>query len=319
MADALLNAAQRHRWIWPALGVLLLWAALTVLTARFSLHSLSGVAMSASFLLMPALGQMLVITTGRGNIDLSIPSVITVSAYVTVVTASSGMNGFWLPLFLVIVIAVGVGLFNAMLLLVLRIPAMIATLATGYILATATLLVNARVSIFPRPPVLIWLATGRIGGLPVICLIALTVAAVVGIVLARTAFGKQLSAVGQNIVAARYAGVQTARLIASAFVASSLLASLTGMLLAAYAGGAFLEMGAPYLLQSVGAVVLGGTLIAGGSASVLGTFFGSFLLILIVTTMQIAGLPAGAQDILQGLVIIGVLSIAGGKLRSRRD
>lgn len=319
MLERLLDTVQGHRWIWPALGVLVLWATLTALTARFSLHSLSGVAISASFLLMPALGQMLVITTGRGNIDLSIPSVVTFSAYVTAVTATSGTGGFWVPLLLVTSIGVGVGLFNAVLLLVLRIPAMIATLATGYILATATLLVNARVGVFQRPPVLAWLATGRIGDLPVICLIAAMVAVIVGIIVARTAYGRQLSAVGQNIMAARYAGVPVARSIATAFVASALLAGLTGMLLAAYAGGAFLEMGTPYLLQSVGAVVLGGTLIAGGSASVLGTFFGAFLLVLIVTTMQIAGLPAGTQDILQGLVIICVLSIAGGRLRARRS
>lgn len=318
MADRLFALTQTRRWIWPALGVLLLWIALTVLTARFSLHSLSGVAISASFLLMPALGQMLVITTGRGNIDLSIPSVVTFSAYVTVVTASSGANGFWLPLGLVLLAALAVGAVNATLLLMLRIPAMIATLATGYILATATLLVNARVGVFQRPPLLAYLATGRIGDLPVVCLIAILAAAAVGIIVARTAYGRQLSAVGQNMVAARYAGVGVTRTVATAFLASATLAGLTGMLLAAYAGGAFLEMGTPYLLQSVGAVVLGGTLIAGGSASVLGTLFGAFLLVLIVTTMQIAGLPAGAQDILQGLVIIAVLSVAGGRIGGRR-
>lgn len=318
MVDRLFALTQTRRWIWPALGVLLLWIALTVLTARFSLHSLSGVAISASFLLMPALGQMLVITTGRGNIDLSIPSVVTFSAYVTVVTADSGANGFWLPLGLVLLAALVVGIVNAMLLLVLRIPAMIATLATGYILATATLLVNARVGVFQRPPLLAYLATGRIGDLPVVCIIAILAAVLVGIIVARTAYGRQLSAVGQNMVAARYAGVGVSRTVAIAFLASATLAGLTGMLLAAYAGGAFLEMGTPYLLQSVGAVVLGGTLIAGGSASVAGTFFGAFLLVLIVTTMQIAGLPAGAQDILQGLVIIAVLSVAGGRIGTRR-
>jgi len=317
VAERLWTAMQQQRWIWAALGVLMLWIALTALTARFSLHSLSGVAVSASFLLMPALGQMLVITTGRGNIDLSIPSVVTFSAYVTVVTAGSGPHGLWLPLGLVALASVGVGLFNAFLLLVLRIPAMIATLATGYVLATATLLVNARVGIFQRPPLLTYLATGRVGDLPVMLLIAFLVAILVGWLVSRAAYGKHLSAIGQNIVAARYAGVPVARSIAIAFTTSSLLAGFTGMLLAGYAGGAFLEMGTPYLLQSVGAVVLGGTLIAGGSASVLGTFFGAFLLVLVVTTMQIAGMPAGTQDILQGLIIICVLSVAGGRIRHR--
>jgi ribose transport system permease protein len=88
------------------------------------------------------------------------------------------------------------------------------------------------------------------------------------------------------------------------------------MLLSAYSGGAFLEMGSPYLLQTVGAVVLGGTLIAGGSATPVGTLFGALLLVLIIVTMQVAGLPLGAQDIVQGVVIILVLALAGpGQVR----
>jgi ribose transport system permease protein len=77
----------RNRWVWAAIGVLVLWASLSLLTERVSLHALSGVAASAAFLLIAALGQMLVVTTGRGNIDLSIPSVITLSAYVTVIVS----------------------------------------------------------------------------------------------------------------------------------------------------------------------------------------------------------------------------------------
>ena len=90
------------------------------------------------------------------------------------------------------------------------------------------------------------------------------------------------------------------------------------MLLGAYIGGAFLEMGQPYLLQSIAAVVLGGTLIFGGSATAVGTLFASILLILIVTTMQIIGLPPGAQDIVQGIVVIFVLALAGRQALARR-
>ncbi len=74
----------------------------------------------------------------------------------------------------------------------------------------------------------------------------------------------------------------------------------------------------PYLLQSLGAVVLGGSLIFGGSSTALGTLFGSLLLVLIVTTMQIVGLPPGTQDIVQGFVVIAVLALAGGRAVRRR-
>lgn len=317
MAETAFSFARRNRWIWPAIGILILWVVLTGLTARFSLHSLSGVAISASFLFLPAIGQMLVITTGKGNIDLSIPSVVTLSAYVSVMTASGTNAGFFATLAIILLMTLFIGVVNALLVLYVRIPAMIATLATGYILATATLIVNARINIFHRPPLLADLSTGRLGDLPVMCIIAIVAMGVVGFVLARTAYGRKLFATGQSAEAARLTGIRVAGVTASTFITSAVLSGLTGLLLSGYAGGAFLEMGTPYLLQSVGAVVLGGTLIAGGSATALGTLLGGMLLVMIVTTMQIAGLPPGAQDILQGVVIIAVLSIAGTRIGSR--
>ncbi len=301
----------RNRWIWAALGVLLLWACLSLLTQRVSLHALSGVATSASFLLIAALGQMIVVTTGRGNIDLSVPGVVTLSAYATV-TVSGGTDG-GLPAALAAVAAVGLGtgIVNAALVVLLRIPAMIATLATGYMLTTATLLVNRQVKTGGTAETLGWLAAGRLGGIPVAALLAVALVLLASLTLTRLAYGRQVAAVGQSWEAARLAGVGVGATIVLAFVVSALCAAVTGMLLSGYSGGAFLEMGSPYLLQTVGAVVLGGTLIAGGAATALGTLFGAVLLILIIVTMQIAGLPPGAQDIVQGFVIILVLSLAG--------
>lgn len=309
---AVIEALERHRWVWSALGVLLLWAVLSITTGRFSLHSLSGVAVSASFLTLVALGQMLVVTTGRGNIDLSIASVLTLSAYAGIVVAAG--SDARLPLALAAVLGIGLvaGLANALLVVVLRIPAIIA------ILATATLIANRWAAGFSMSPLLKTLAAGRVEGVPLMLLIALAATVLVGLLLRHTVYGRRLCAVGQNERAAALAGIRTGRVVTGAFLASALLAALTGMLLGAYVGGAFLEMGQPYLLQSLGAVVLGGSLIFGGSSTALGTLCGSFLLILIVTTMQVAGLPAGTQDIVQGLVVIAVLALAGGRAVRRR-
>ena len=130
-------------------------------------------------------------------------------------------------------------------------------------------------------------------------------------VLGRTVYGRTLSAVGQSRAAARLAGVAVDRVITIAFVISAMLASVLGLVLGAYVGGAFLEMGQPYLLQSIAAVVVGGTLIFGGSATAICVFSASVLLILLVTLMQITQLPPGSQDMLQGLVVILVLALAG--------
>jgi ribose transport system permease protein len=309
----------RNRWIWSLVGVLILWALLSAVTSQLSLSSLSGVAISSSFLALVALGQMAVVTTGDGNIDLSIASVMTLSAYVALIV----IGGHDSRLVLGVVVTFGLGLFvgaiNAALVLLARIPAIIATLATGYVLATASLLANRAIPGFTIAPTLRAIATARVVGVPIMAVVAVVVVIVASLVLNRTAYGRTLSAVGQNALAARLAGVRTIRVAAGAFLASSVLAAFTGLLLGAYVGGAFLEMGQPFLLQSLGAVVLGGTLIFGGSATAVGTMFGAVLLVLIVTTMQIARLPPGTQDVVEGAVIIAVLALAGGTTLRRRS
>lgn len=313
-----MSFARRHRWIWAALGVAALFVLLSLGSDRFSLSSVSGVARSASFLALVALGQMFVVATGRGNIDLSVASVVTLAAFVTVTLADGSDARLPLALGAALGIGAAVGLVNAFVVVRLRIAAMIATLAMGYILATATLIVNREVRGFETAPTLAFLASGRVEGIPVIALVALAAAVLAAWVLRRTAYGEALSATGQNLRAAELAGVRTGQTVAIAFVVSGMMAALAGALLSANVGGAFLDMGAPYLLQSVGAVVLGGSLIFGGFSTALGTLLGAILLVLIVTTMQIWGLPAGAQDIVQGVVIVAVLALGGaGAIRRR--
>lgn len=302
---------RQTRWSFAAIGVVLVWTALAITTSRFGPQNLTGVATSASFLAVVALGQMFVVATGGGNVDLSIPSVITLSAFATMILSGGSNLGLTLAVPAVIAIGMAVGLLNATLILALRIPAIIATLAVGYVLDTATLLANRRFTTFAVSPILATLASGRIAGVPLILFAALVLASLAVVLIGRTAYGRSLMAVGQNAVAARLAGARVGRVVSMAFVLSGLLAAIDGALLSAHTGGAFLDMGRPYLLQSVGAVVLGGTPIFGGSATPAGTLLGAVLLVLIVTTMQIAGLSGGVQDMVQGLVIIAVLGAAG--------
>lgn len=312
-----LDWAQSNRWVWSAIAVLLFWGALAAVTDRFSLASLSGILLSASFLTIVGIGQMFVVTTGRGNIDLSIAPVVTLSAYVALLTVR-GQDAN-LPLGLAVAVALGllVGLFNAALVVRVKVPAIIATLATGYVLATATLLSNRAIHGFAVSPILKIVAAGRLWNAPIMLLVCLTLVAASEFVLRVSIYGSLLSAVGQNRVAARLAGVAVGRVVTIAFTISAVLASLMGLVLGAYVGGAFLEMGQPYFLQSVAAVVVGGTLILGGSATAIGVFFASVLLILTVTLMQVMQMPPGSQDMVQGVVVVLVLALAGREAMRR--
>ncbi|TIU92840.1 MAG: ABC transporter permease, partial [Mesorhizobium sp.] len=190
--------AQRNRWIWSAIGVLILWLVLSVVTNRFSLSSLSGVILSASFLTVVGIGQMFVVTTGRGNIDLSVASVITLSAFVALLTIKGQDANLAIGVLAAILLGLAVGALNSLLVVGLGIPAIIATLATGYVLATATLLSNKAIPGFAVSPALKELATGRISGVPIMAIIAILGVAATAFVLRYTVFGQLLSAVGQN-------------------------------------------------------------------------------------------------------------------------
>ena len=306
-----------NRWSFATVGVSLLWLLLSVITSHFNLNSLSGVATSASFLAIVAIGQMFVVASGGGNIDLSVPSVMTISAFVTMILSQGTNTGLLLALPAVLAIGLAAGAANALLVVKLRIPAIIATLAIGYVLDSATLIANRELEVFTVSSILRGISSSKLAGVPTILVFALTLIAGAGAVIKTTSYGRILMAVGQNATAAYLAGARVGRTVTFAFLTSGVLSALGGMLLSAHAGGAFLQMGEPYLLQSVGAVVVGGTLIAGGSATALGTFFGSLLLVLIVTTMQVSGWPPGMQEVVQGAMIIAILAVAGNGLGKR--
>ena len=308
---------RERRWSFAAAGVSLLWLLLSVITSHFDLNSLSGVATSASFLAIVAVGQMFVIASGGGNIDLSIPSVITLSAFVTMILSQGTNAGLLLALPAVLAIGLATGAANAFLVVKLRIPAIIATLAIGYVLDSATLIANRELEVFTVSSVLRAISSSKVAGIPTILILAAILIVLAAAIIRGTSYGRTLMAVGQNATAAHLAGARVGRTITVAFLVSSVLGALCGALLSAHAGGAFLQMGEPYLLQSVGAVVVGGTLIAGGSATALGTFFGSLFLVLIVTTMQISDWSPGMQEVVQGAMIIAILAVAGNGLGRR--
>ena len=166
-------------------------------------------------------------------------------------------------------------------------------------------------------PALRFLVTGEILGLPTIVLLALGLTAAAGIVYARTGAGRLLLATGQNHLAARLAGVPVTLVVLLAFATVGALAGLTGVLLGARAGGAFLDMGKPYLLLSIGAVVIGGTPLFGGRITIVGCAMGALFLILMSTLMPVLGFSGGEAEILQGGMIIAVLVAGGVRLRGR--
>lgn len=297
-------------WVWALLGTLLLWTVLSAGSGQVSLGSLSGILASAAVLCVVAIGQMLVVTTGNGAVDLSIPNVMTLSGFLATSVVNGQDDRLLSGLAIVACFGSAVGIFNALTINHLRIPPIITTLAVGYILTTGTLLFNRGFRTYAISPSLVALVSTRFADIPALLILALVLSFLAYLLLHRSVYGRALAAMGQNAGAADLAGVRvkTTRLVA--YLISGALAALGGVLLSARVGGAFLEMGNPFLLQSVGAVVVGGSSIFGGRSTALGTFLGSIFLIMVVTTMQVLRLAGGLQEVAQGILIILVLAVA---------
>ncbi len=277
---------------------------------RLNLESLITNAYTASFLAIVALGQMLVVTTGRGAIDLSIPGVITLAAYVSM--SIVGGSDIMLVPGIVILIAMGalIGLVNGGLVIWLKIPSIIATMAVNYILITMSLIINRGFSEFAICSILLGVTRIRFLNIPIVIYMVVILAGVIHIALNRTSYGKSLIAMGQNQLAAKLAGVKIIRVELLTYVFSSVLAAIAGMLISARVGGAFLGMGDPYMLETIASIVIGGTLMSGGKANCAGTLAGAMFLGLIVTAMQIMGFQVGAQNVAKGALIIVVLLVS---------
>lgn len=290
-------------------GALVIWLATWLVSGNGLWGTFAIGASVATYLVMVGIGQLFVITSGNGGIDLSVPFVMTISAYLS----SQVMNGSdsRLVLGVLVAIAVGVaaGLVNAVLVELVGMPPLVGTLAVGFTIQTAILVFSSSSSGLPSPA-LSSFVDGSWGPIPLFAIFGVVLTAIFAVLLKRTSHGRRTEAVGQSATAAKLAGIDPRLIRASAFVLSAALAGLAGMLLAAHAGGPSLELGTPFQLESIAVVVLGGSLIAGGRGVVPGVWAGAMLLTLLVTLVNVAGVSSAVQNIVEGLLIVVVLAVA---------
>ncbi len=301
------------QWFWPAVASLVLLSLVVLLAGELRLGTITANLTAASFLAMVGIGQMFPIASGEGGIDLSIPSVMGFCAFVAVKMIGSDP----LLLTMVIPVAIGFGLIvgtvNGLVVTVVRIPPIIGTLATGFIVLTLVQLISANGATTIANRTLVDTIRGSVLGIPTPFFVVLVVATLAYVLLRRRPYGRHLLAVGQSRRAAHLSGINVDRTIIVAYLLSGALAALTGVLLACSVGSADLELGNPFLLTSVGAVVLGGNRIAGGTASISGTIFGALLLTLLTLAVTVAGFPIEVKYIATGLVITFVLLAANSR------
>lgn len=285
------------------LGSMLLAAVLAIPEFR-TFNNVSNVVIQSAALAVLSVGQTIVIIAGL--IDLSVGMLIGLIVVVT----SDVMNGQSAATLLGIVLALGlgagVGAVNGVLNNVLRIHSLILTFGMLSVLQGAIFVYTDR-SVGLTSPEFTWIANGKIAGIPFagVLLVLVTLAAFV--ILNRTRFGRHVFAVGGNEEHARRAGINTAQVKFWVFVLSGLSAGIAGIVVAGRLGTGYPNAGTGFELDAIVAVVLGGTSLAGGRGTLLGTVAAVFVLGVTSNALNLLEVSSFLQILIKGLIVVAAI------------
>ena len=265
-----------------------------------------------------AAGQTLVIL--GASLDLSVAYVISLASIVGAETMNGESSRVILGIGAALLVGAGVGLVNGLVITKLRVNAFIATLGTALIVKG---FIESR---WDGPTGSVpdsfesTLGFTRFGPIPVSVILLAVVVAAVWFLLRFTRFGHRLYAVGGSEEVAKLSGVKTHRVLISAHVLCSLAAAITGLFLASRLGSGSPLVGTDgaYDLESIAAVVLGGTALMGGRGGVLGTLAGVFILAVLDSAFNQLEVNAFAKDVVRGVIIIAAVAAYSLRFRARR-
>ncbi|MGH2383751.1 MAG: ABC transporter permease [Candidatus Limnocylindria bacterium] len=248
---------------------------------------------------------------GAGNIDLSVGALAGLSS----VTTALALGAWGLPLPLAVVVGLVTGLIagvaNGFLVAFVSIPSFLVTLGTlGIVNGVAQWLSDTAPIPIQDDTFTFIFGSGDIGPIPSLLIWTAVVFALGHIVLRKTTYGRRVLATGGNAVAARFSGVNTRRTTFLVMTVMGVTAGLAGMLFAGRLHSGRFEFGAGAELSVIAAVILGGTSLFGGRATVIGTLLGSLMIGLINNGLTLASLPTSQQFIIRGLIIILAVALA---------
>lgn len=274
--------------------------------------TIRAVLLLSTFLGLAAAGQTLVVLVG--GIDLSIPYIVG-AANVAVAQLSGNGMPFVLACVIVIAGAGGVGAINAIISVRCKVHPLLVTLGVGTALLGLVQAWTKGLTVGGAPSwlssfVSIGASTGPVGVAPVVVL-WLVVAIAFLFVLRRTVFGRRAYALGSAPEAAELALIRPLRIWLGAFAISGMLAAVAGILQLGFTGSADASVGTSYLFLSVGAVVIGGTAIGGGTGGYAGTIIGALTLTLLTTVFAGLGLGDALQQSVLGATIIVLVAVYG--------
>lgn len=309
----------------PFIALALLGLYLSLASPHFlTFGNMANVARQSAITAILAVGQTVVILSA--GIDLSVGAMAALSASVAAVLMTSrvevlgiGLGPYPFPVGMLLALLVGTlaGLVNGIIITKGRIPDFIATLGTLATFRGLALLVTGGLPVPSHltaselrgylPEEMLWLGGGRILGVPVAGLIALSVVVIGWVILRYTALGRSTYAVGGNKEAARVSGINIDGTKMAVYAFSGLMAGLGGFVLAGRLNSANALMASGQELNSIAAVIIGGTNLFGGEGGVFGSLVGALVLGILANGLNLLNVSDFWQRVFEGLVVILVV------------
>ncbi len=300
----------------PIMALLFLIIYLSFAAPYFlTVNNFLNIARQTSINAILAVGQTMVIICG--GIDLSVGAVLALSASMSAVAMSYWGLSFGVGILLGLGTGALAGFMNGIIITKGRIPDFIATLGMMAVARGLALILTGGLPVPSHftalklvgylPPELMWLGSGHVWGVPVPALIIAGVGILGWIILTRTTLGRAIYAVGGNREAARFSGINIERTRIMAYTIMGFLAGVAGVVLTGRLNSANALMAEGAELQSISAVVIGGTNLFGGEGGVIGSVIGAFIMGVLGNGLNLLNVSAFSQRLIMGLIIIGVV------------
>lgn len=284
-------------------GLIMLCVVISILTPRFlTISNIMNVFTQVSVNAILAIGMSFVILTG--GIDLSVGSILAISGAVSASLIKS-TNNIFLSLLVAILIGAAIGLMNGIVVSKGKIQAFIVTLSTMTIFRGITVVFTNGTPISGLADAFMIIGNKKIGGyIPVPAVITALILFIAWYILNQTRFGRYVYAIGGNEDSARLSGINTDKIKTFVYVLCGVTAAISGVITTSRVGSASPNAGAGFELDAIAAVVVGGTSLAGGEGTVIGTIIGAMIIGVLNNGLNLAGVSAYYQSIVKGLVIL---------------
>jgi rhamnose transport system permease protein len=292
--------------------VLIVFVAITVgIEPRFaSQQEVQFILANTTIFALLALGETMVIVSR--NVDLSIGSVVGLSAYVS---ASLFGKIHGIPIVVVFLVGLGIGLAvgvaNGLMVAIGRVPSLVVTLATLYIVRGLDILIVGGNEVVAQtlPNAFIEIPRAGVYGVPYLAIVIAVVIGVGAYYLRSYRSGRELYAIGSNPEAARLAGIPVGRRVFTAFAVSGAIAGVAGVLWAAQYQTVDSNAGTGYELTVIASVVVGGVAIFGGSGSAVGAAIGALLLQTINSALYVLGISPFWDQAIAGALLLAAITL----------